>query len=293
MVACLPPLPKDARELTVIERTDSSIVAKDKEVAALVQEENNATARSAYAHAKYAKHLSAVMISLSIFALSFVTSLREHTGALSGPARRLDDAIRTDTGQRAAAHQLPSQVWKYDNGLSDYQVWTAYRLATKHLHFYHAGRPTDNRCRALSACHAIPETSRHVFWDCQKARACWNKFLRHWTGAKATPPVLASCLGNCANRQAPIIPASQRALLLERFQDDAPAGEQVWRQIWFLMSSICITHLWCERNDAVFRGVQSTTSQSVEQIWTTGVRQLYALAMRERRGPATVLQVAR
>ena len=105
--------------------------------------------------------------------------------------------------------------------------------------------------------------------------------------------VVASCLGNCANRQAPAIPVLQWSRSLVRFHDDAAAGELVWRRIWFLMSSICITHLWSERNDAVFRGVQSTTAQSVVRFWTTGVRQLTALAMREHRGAATVLQVAR
>ena len=56
------------------------------------------------------------------------------------------------------------------------------------------------------------------------------------------------------------------------------------------MISICITHFWSERNDAVLRGVQSTTAQSVVRFWTTGVHQLVALAMRGHRGAKPVLQ---
>ena len=165
---------------------------------------------------------------------------------------RLDSTICTDTWLQAVAHHIPSQVWKHDNGLSDFQVWTAYRIATKRLNFYHTGCPTDNRCRALQERHVVPETSLHLFWECPKVRACWGEFLRHWTGAIATFRVFSRCFGNCVNRQAPEIPALQQSRLLESFQDDAAAGEQVWRRIWFLMSSICITYLWCERNDTVF-----------------------------------------
>ena len=43
----------------------------------------------------------------------------------------------------------------------------------------------------------------------------------------------------------------------------------------------------------MFRGVQSTTAQSVVHFWTTGVRQLTALAIREHREAAIVIQGAR
>uniref|UniRef100_M4B844 Uncharacterized protein n=1 Tax=Hyaloperonospora arabidopsidis (strain Emoy2) TaxID=559515 RepID=M4B844_HYAAE len=54
-----------------------------------------------------------------------------------------------------------------------------------------------------------------------------------------------TCFGS-TQRRAPEIPALQRSRLLKRFQNDVTAGEQ----------------LWCERNDAVFRSAQSTTSAS-------------------------------
>ena len=75
----------------------------------------------------------------------------------------------------------------------------------------------------------IPETSLHLFWECPKARACvLGNFLRHWTGAIATSSVFSRCFGICANRQAPKIQVLLRSRLLEKFQDDVAAGEQVW-----------------------------------------------------------------
>ena len=50
-------------------------------------------------------------------------------------------------------------VWKHDKGLSDFQVWTAYRIVTKHLNLYYTGRPTDTSCHVLQVCHEVPETS--------------------------------------------------------------------------------------------------------------------------------------
>ena len=58
------------------------------------------------------------------------------------------------------------------------------------------------------------------------------------------------------------------------------------------MCSICITHFWCERNDAVIRSAHSTTPASVIRFWTTGVRHLFTLAMREHRGAETFVQRA-
>uniref|UniRef100_M4BGN9 RxLR effector candidate protein n=1 Tax=Hyaloperonospora arabidopsidis (strain Emoy2) TaxID=559515 RepID=M4BGN9_HYAAE len=123
----------------------------------------------------------------------------------------------TDTSLRAAAHQLPFQVWKYDYGLSESQVWMPYHITTKQLNVYHAGCPTDNSCVHYRRVTGYPETSIHVFWECPKARACKGKFLGHWTGTLATPRIFSRCVGNCVNSQAPEIPALQWSRLLERF----------------------------------------------------------------------------
>ena len=58
------------------------------------------------------------------------------------------------------------------------------------------------------------------------------------------------------------------------------------------MSTMCLTHLWQDRNDAIFRGVLTTTSHSVTRFWETWIRQLLALAKREHRGINTVVQGA-
>lgn len=132
----------------------------------------------------------------------------------------------------------------------------------------------------------------HIFWNCTKARACWTKLLSHWTGACETPERVACRLANCANRRAPSIPQAMKDQLLRRFQDDVVAGETGWTRVCFLLSSMCLTHLWTERNDAVFRGLHTTSSQSVHRFWSGGIRQLTALALREHRSAATFIQGA-
>ena len=77
-----------------------------------------------------------------------------------------------------------------------------------------------------------------------------------------------------------------------RDRDDADAAVVVWNGIRFLMSSICLTRLWIERNDAVFKGERTSVPQSISRYWEVGIRQLTALAKREHRGVDTVIQGA-
>lgn len=202
--------------------------------------------------------------------------------------QRLKAVVSQDPWQRAAAHQGPSQVWRHSNGISDYQVWTCYRIATKQLNIYHADRHADNSCRALAECHGCKETSAHIFWECPKARACWGVHIGHWTGERDERPLRASRFLGSGNRQAPVLPARQRIRIHNQLLDDLDAGVAAWNRIWFLMSSICLSHLWSERNDAVFRGVQSTASHSAARFWELGLH-LTALAKREHRGPDTAV----
>ena len=53
------------------------------------------------------------------------------------------------------------------------------------------------------------------------------------------------------------------------FRDDVAAGEQVWRRLWFLMSCIYMTHLWCEKNDAIF---EVRNPRSLPVSYTVGLR---------------------
>uniref|UniRef100_M4BJM1 RxLR effector candidate protein n=1 Tax=Hyaloperonospora arabidopsidis (strain Emoy2) TaxID=559515 RepID=M4BJM1_HYAAE len=124
-------------------------------------------------------------------------------------------------------------------------------------------------CRGVTGCLRLHYS---CFWECPKTRACWGKFLRHWAGS--TSCVFSRYFGNCTDRQAPEILVLQWSRLLERFQDDVAAGEQVWRRIWFLMCSICITRLWSKLNGAIFRGAQSTTSASVSGVSNHYLEQL-------------------
>ena len=94
------------------------------------------------------------------------------------------------------------------------------------------------------------------------------------------------------NRQAPSISVSKRLRLTKRFLNDADAAVAVWHMIWFLMSSICLTHLWVERNTAVFKGERTSVSRSISRYWEVGIRQLTALSKREHRGVDTVVQKA-
>ena len=94
------------------------------------------------------------------------------------------------------------------------------------------------------------------------------------------------------NRQAPSITVRQRLRLTKRFQDEADAAVVVWSRIWYLVSSICLTHLWIERNDAVFKGERTSVPQSISRYWEVGIRQLTVLAKREQRGVDTVVQGA-
>ena len=107
--------------------------------------------------------------------------------------------------QRAVAHHRPFQVWDHAHGLTEYQVWTCYRIATMQLNIYHENRNDDNSCRAHQACRGVQETQAHIFWDCPKARSCWAKLIGHWTG-ETTADLFSTCqyLGS-ANRQAPAV----------------------------------------------------------------------------------------
>ena len=203
--------------------------------------------------------------------------------------RRLVDVVALDPWQRAAAHQRPSQVWQHANSLSAYQVWTCYRIATKQLNLYHSGRRADNSCRALSSCQGLKETSAHIFWECAKARACWRKLIGHWTGVRDGRPALSNTSLAGMNRQAPALPARQRLRIHHKLPEDSETGVAVWDRLWFIMSSICLTHLSCERNDAVFRGKQTAALQSAERFWEVGIRHLNAVAKREHRGPDTAV----
>ena len=70
---------------------------------------------------------------------------------------QLDAKAAKDEWERAALMQTPRQFWSHDNGISEYQVWTGYRVALGQLKMYHAGRTEDKSCRKILACRGSEE----------------------------------------------------------------------------------------------------------------------------------------
>ena len=70
---------------------------------------------------------------------------------------------------RVHTRSASSTVWNHSNGLSDYQVWTGYRIASGQLNFSHSGRHEDNSRKKLLACRGCKETMEHLFWGCTSA----------------------------------------------------------------------------------------------------------------------------
>ena len=91
------------------------------------------------------------------------------------------------------------------------------------------------------------------------------------------------------NRQAPILPDRQRIRIHHMLPDDFASGVAFWDRLKFIMSSICLTHLWSERNDAFFRGLQTKVLHRATLFWDVGIRHLTALEKREHRSPGTVV----
>ena len=172
-------------------------------------------------------------------------------------------------------------------------MWICYRVATKQLNLYHAGRTLGNSCCKLLQCKGSKETALHIFWECSTAQACCIQLISHWTGKCATYLVTSNLFSNCGNSQAPPIPRRLSMRLQHRFQGDSTPLQQNFGQIWFFLSSICQEHLWSERNAVVFGGFQTSPSASVNHYWERGIRQLETIAIREHRATATAVCGAR
>ena len=96
----------------------------------------------------------------------------------------------------------------------------------------------------------------------------------------------------CANRRATAIPRYRKALLVDRFDDDAPGAGLGWQRIWTILTTVCHTRLWTDRNAVVFRGADQYGHNGTEQQWEACIRQLRAVAKREDRAAATAIRGA-
>ena len=97
---------------------------------------------------------------------------------------RLETRASTDDWQRAVLSQTPQQAWDHSHGLTDFQVWTGYRIVTRQLNLHHAGRSENDECRKRQGCRGKKETPAHLFWECAYAEALWNKLVSQWTGER-------------------------------------------------------------------------------------------------------------
>ena len=200
---------------------------------------------------------------------------------------QLDTKAAKNEWQRAALKQTSRQVWSHDNGISEYQVWTGYRVALGQLNLYHDGRTEDKSCRKNSACRGRDETIKHLFWVCPWAVALWTKLVTHWTGERESRQRTQQFLEAYASRQVQDIPKHRAEIVKERFQDDVGEAERVWKQIWHILATICQTKLWTDRNEAVYRAASVDIRGSTNRYWTTCICHLRAIAKREHRKVAT------
>ncbi|KAF1778115.1 hypothetical protein GQ600_21916 [Phytophthora cactorum] len=73
--------------------------------------------------------------------------------------------VDKDSWQAAAMHQTPPQLQDHSNGLSEYQMWTGYRVATRQLNLHFASRKEDDnrtkQCKAACANHQAASIPKH------------------------------------------------------------------------------------------------------------------------------------
>ncbi|EGZ14570.1 hypothetical protein PHYSODRAFT_505967, partial [Phytophthora sojae] len=189
--------------------------------------------------------------------------------------------------------QTPNQLWRHRNAITEYQAWVNYRLAVSQLNLYFDGRQTDNSCRKLASCKGHKETLAHIFWECPCANTCWEALVTHWTGQRCQQHDLAKFKANCMSRSPPKLSSVMQARLQATFTDEVEAYVIEWNRVWWILSSICITVLWIQRNRVTHQQGQVTQQGSKQEFWKTGLQQLRALARRERWHPHTKIQGTR
>uniref|UniRef100_A0AAV1V467 Uncharacterized protein n=1 Tax=Peronospora matthiolae TaxID=2874970 RepID=A0AAV1V467_9STRA len=120
VAARLPPHLVDTDEMTDGVLTESALAAKDKEVAAIVQAENDVTASSAYARAKAAKHAIERLSSACKAYMDWLSQYTE-TDEVSGKEKAQVEAALEALGQRLAMFvtERIAEVEKAERALSE------------------------------------------------------------------------------------------------------------------------------------------------------------------------------
>ena len=95
----------------------------------------------------------------------------------------------------------------------------------------------------------------------------------------------------CKQTRTKIIHKTVVQAQLERCHpDEVTADTAVWTRIWHILSSVCITHLWMQRNRVTFQQEDVTLAGSVHKLWESGMKQLRVIAKRECRRTDTKIQ---
>lgn len=115
---------------------------------------------------------------------------------------------------------------------------------------------------------------------CPCAHACCQFLISHWTERSCQVSQLQRFLTSCASRSPPAIAPELSYRLRCVFQDEVAEYEREWKRIWWILSTICVTVLWSQRNRVVHQGSHVTIESSVAAFQATGLRQLRALAKR-------------
>ena len=132
----------------------------------------------------------------------------------------------------------------------------------------------------------------HISWTCSCAQACWQKVICHWTSERWYLGHLQGFVQYSASKQ----PVALSKVVVDRIEREHPDEEHayatVWARLWRILSSVCITSLWIQRNQVTFQRGSVTIEGSVKDFWQTGLRQL-RVAKREYRRVDTKIQGAR
>ncbi|KAF1780608.1 hypothetical protein GQ600_868 [Phytophthora cactorum] len=78
--------------------------------------------------------------------------------------------------------------------------------------------------------------------------------LSMWTGQELTRGQLKEYKGFCASRKAPPLTNLIRNYIHSNYGDEESDFVQIWKRIWWLMCTVCITQLWVQRNQVDFNG---------------------------------------
>ena len=91
----------------------------------------------------------------------------------------------------------------------------------------------------------------------------------------------------------PPLSAVIRGHLSRDHPDDVVEYTDVWRRMWRILCSVCVTCLWIQWNRATCEQEEVTIAGSIQEFWDSRILQLRAVAKREFRQSETKIHGAR